>query len=55
MQMDEIDRNANLSPDGKYRQRSEIAAQAIADFEASRTLEHAREAVELAVAKHKFE
>ena len=51
MQMDEIDRNADLSRDGKYRQRSKTAAQAIADFEASKTLARAREAVELAVAK----
>ena len=55
MQMDEIDRNADLSPEGKYRQRSKTAAQAIADFEASRTLVRAREAVELAVAKHHIE
>ena len=52
MQMDEIDRNAELSRDGKYRQRREAAAQAVADFEASRTLARAREAVESAVAKH---
>ena len=45
MQMDEIDRNADLSRDGKYRQRSKIAAQEIAGLEASRTLERAREAV----------
>jgi hypothetical protein len=45
MQMDEIDGNADLSPDGKYRQRSKTAAQAIADFEASKTLPRAREAV----------
>jgi hypothetical protein len=32
MQMDEIDRNVDLSRDGKYLQRSEIAAQAIADL-----------------------
>jgi hypothetical protein len=51
MQMDEIDRNAALSPDSKYRQRSETAAEAIADFEASRTLARARDAVELALAK----
>jgi len=38
LQMDEIDRTADLSRDGKYRRRNEIAAQAIADFEASRTL-----------------
>ena len=55
MQMDEIDRNADLSRDGKYRQRSKTAAQAIADFEASKTLARAREAVELAVAKHNVE
>ena len=52
VQMDEIDRNADLSRDGKYRQRRKTAAQAIADFEASKTLARAREAVELAVAKH---
>jgi hypothetical protein len=55
LQMDEIDRTADLSRDGKYRQRNEIAAQAIADFEASRTLARAREAVELAVAEHRAE
>ena len=33
-QMDEIDRDADLSRDGKYRQRREAAARAIADFEA---------------------
>jgi hypothetical protein len=55
MQMDEIDRNAAFSRDDKYRQRSETAAQAIADFEASKTLARAREAVELAVAKHNVE
>ena len=52
---DGIDRNAALSRDDKYRQRSETAAQAIADFEASKTLARAREAVELAVAKHNVE
>jgi len=55
MQMDEIDRNADLSPDGKYRQRSKTAAQAIADFEESKTMARARDAVELVVAKHKVE
>jgi hypothetical protein len=34
VQMDEIDRTADLSRDGKCRQRSKTAAQAIADFEA---------------------
>jgi hypothetical protein len=42
-----------LSRDG-YRQRSKAAAQAIADFEASKTLARAREAVEHAVAKYKL-
>ena len=55
MQMDEIDRKADLSRDGKYRQRSKTAAQAIADFEASKTLARARQAVELVVAKRKVE
>ena len=54
-QMDEIDRNADLPRDGKYWQRRETAAQAIADFDASKTLARAREAVELAVAKHNVE
>ena len=51
-QMDEIDRDAELSRDGKYRQRREAAAQAIADFEASQTLARAREAVKSAVANN---
>ena len=55
MQMDEIDRNAAFSRDDKYRKRSETVAQAIADFEASKTLARAREAVELVVAKRKVE
>jgi hypothetical protein len=50
VQMDEIDSDASLSSDIKYRRRCEIADQAIADFEASKTLARAREAVELAVA-----
>jgi hypothetical protein len=53
--MDEIDRDANLSRDGKYRQRCEAAAKAIADLEASKTLARPREAVELAMAKHNVE
>jgi hypothetical protein len=44
-QMDEVDRNADLSPDDKYRQRVTTADDAIADFEASKTLMRAREAV----------
>ena len=55
MRMDEIDRDVDLSRDGKYRERRKTAAQAIADFEASGTLARAREAVELAVAKHNIE
>ena len=54
-QMDEIDRNPDLSREGKERQRRKAWAQAIADFEASRTLTRAREAVELAVVKHNIE
>ena len=53
--MDAIDRNANLSRDGKYRQLSETAAKAIANFEASETLTRAREAVELVLSKHTVE
>jgi hypothetical protein len=45
MQMDEIDRNSELSREGKGHQRREIAAQALAELEASRTLIRAREAV----------
>ena len=55
VQMDEIDRDADLSREGKERQRRKAAAQAIADFEASKTLAHAREAAELVVAKRNFE
>jgi hypothetical protein len=55
MQMDEIDRSADLSRDAKYRQRSQTAAEAIADFEASKTLARACQAVELVVAKHNIE
>jgi hypothetical protein len=51
---DEIDGDASLSSDIKYRRRCEIATQAIPDFEASKTLARARQAVELA-AKHNFE
>ena len=49
---DEIDHNADLSRDGKESQRRETAARAVADFEASRTLARAHEAVKSAVAKH---
>ena len=52
-QMDEIDRNADFSRDDKYRQRSKTAAQAIADFEASKTLARAREAVDSVIQQWK--
>ncbi len=52
-QMDEIDRKADLPRDGKYRQRSKTATQAIANFEASRTLERAREAVRYVIEQWK--
>ena len=55
VQMDVIDRDADLSREGKERQRRKAAAQAIADFEASKTLARAREAAELVVAKRNFE
>jgi hypothetical protein len=48
-QMEEIDRNADLSREGKGRQRRKAATQAIADFEASKTLVRAREAVTFVV------
>jgi hypothetical protein len=48
---DEIDRTPGLSREGKYPERSKIADVAIADFEASKTLARAREAVEFATAK----
>jgi hypothetical protein len=53
--IDEIDRDAHLSREGKARQRHAVATKAFADFEASKTLARAREAVELAVAKHNIE
>jgi hypothetical protein len=42
---DEIDRNAILSEDDKYCERSKAADEAFAKFEASKTLVRAREAV----------
>ena len=51
--MDEIDRNAHLSREDKARQRHRVATQVFAEFEASKTLTRAREAVELVVAKRK--
>jgi hypothetical protein len=52
---DGIDRNAALSREDKARQRHRVAMQVFAEFEASKTLARAREAVELAVAKHNVE
>jgi hypothetical protein len=43
--MDEIDRNTGLSREDKQLQRSEVATQALAAFEVSKTLVLAREAV----------
>lgn len=43
--MDEIDRNSGLSREVKERQRRRVAAQAVADFEVSKTLVRARDAV----------
>jgi hypothetical protein len=43
--MDEIDRNPDLSPEGKDRQRCKAAAEALGDFESSKTLSRARETV----------
>jgi hypothetical protein len=42
---DQIDRSSDLSRDGKHQQRSKITAQATADFDASKALTRAREAV----------
>jgi hypothetical protein len=44
-QMDEIDCKAELSREDKHHQRCEVAAQALAEFEASKTLMRARAAV----------
>src|SRR5512132_4076407 len=52
-QMDEIDCETELSRDCKYRQRSEAAAQAIADLEASKTLARACEAVSYVIQQGK--
>jgi hypothetical protein len=49
-QMDEIDRNADLSREEKQHQRCEVAAHALAGFDASKTLLRAREAVVVGVA-----
>src|SRR4029079_13013034 len=44
-QMDEIDGNADLSREDKHHRRSDVMAQTLADFESSKTLVRAREAV----------
>jgi hypothetical protein len=54
-QMDEIDRNPDLSREEKERERRKAWAEAIAAFEASRTLACARQAVEVAVGKPNIE
>jgi hypothetical protein len=46
----EIERDRDLSPEGKKRQRSRFAAQALAELQKSRTLAKAREAVSRVVA-----
>jgi hypothetical protein len=43
--MDEIDGNADLSREDKQHRHSEVMAQTLAEFEASKTLVRAREAV----------
>jgi hypothetical protein len=43
--MDEIDGNAELSSEERQHQRHEVLAQALAEFEASKTLVRAREAL----------
>ena len=50
--MDEIDGDADLSREDKYRGRNRVADQTIAEFEASKTLLRAREAVQIAAAKY---
>ena len=55
MQMDEIDRSVDLSLDDKYHERSKTADEAIADFEASKTLTRAREVVNRVIQQWKRE
>jgi len=52
---DEIDRNLSISRDAKCRERSKAAAEAISEFDSSKTLVRAREAVELVTGKRNFE
>jgi hypothetical protein len=53
MLADEIDRNPDLSRESKERQRRQAAAQAVAEFEASKTLVRAREAVDSVIQQWK--
>jgi hypothetical protein len=44
--LDEVDRNPDLTAEGKAKERAKLAEQAITNFHKSNTLENAREAVE---------
>jgi hypothetical protein len=46
---DEIDRNASLSSEAKYKQRNEAATEAIAGFDSSKTMVFACETAERVV------
>ena len=48
---DAIDKDGDLSPEGKARQKKKVAAKAIAEFEQSKTLAGARDAVARQVEK----
>lgn len=49
--MDEIDKDPDLSPEGKRRRKQQAASEAIADFQQSRSLANAKAAVERQVTK----
>jgi hypothetical protein len=49
--MDQIDADRDLSAEGKVRKNKKVVADALADFQQSRTLTAAKEAVERQVAK----
>jgi len=49
--MDEIDKDPDLSPEGKERKKKKAAAEAIADFQNSKMVSNAKEAVERQRAK----
>jgi hypothetical protein len=53
MLADEIDRNPDLSRESKERQRRQAAGEAVAEFEASKTLVRAREAVDSVIQRWK--